>query len=56
MPTVLEALQVKDSKRDIVKDHELVQQARTGDAIILKGALYPDARPILHRSPPIEEQ
>lgn len=50
-----EALQTKGSERDIVKNHQLVQQAQTGDAIILKGALYPDASPILHRSPVIEE-
>ena len=28
---------------------------REGDIIILKGALYPEANAILHRSPTIEE-
>ncbi len=43
------------NNEQIVKDESLVQQARTGDVIILKGALYPDANPIVHRSPTIEE-
>lgn len=40
---------------DIVAEESEVQQVRTGDVVILKGALYPDANPILHRSPTIEE-
>ncbi|MEL7118209.1 MAG: DUF1826 domain-containing protein [Bacteroidota bacterium] len=32
-----------------------VQKVNTGDVVILKGALYPGANPILHRSPSIEE-
>ena len=50
-----EALQSKSSAKDVVKNPELVQQVQTGEVIILKGALYPEARPILHRSPIIEE-
>ncbi len=50
------ALQNRGIKRDIVKDHQLIQQAQTGDVVLLKGALYPDANPILHRSPVIEDQ
>lgn len=48
-----------------IEDHECIertpeirdniQQTATGDVIILKGALYPDANPILHRSPAITE-
>ena len=41
---------------DIVVDGSLIQQASEGDVVILKGALYPDADPVLHRSPPIEEK
>lgn len=52
----LKALQTTGSKRYIVKDHQLIQQAQTGDVVLLKGALYPDANPILHRSPVIEDQ
>lgn len=40
---------------DIVADENLIQQAQTGDVVILKGALYPDANPVLHRSPSIEQ-
>lgn len=36
-------------------DENKVHQAGTGDVIILKGALYPEGNPALHRSPPIEE-
>lgn len=32
-----------------------IQRVRTGEVAILKGALYMDANPILHRSPTIEE-
>lgn len=32
-----------------------IQQAGTGDIVILKGALYPDGHAIMHRSPTIEE-
>lgn len=49
-----EPLQNKND--DIVADASLIQQASEGDVVILKGALYPDANPILHRSPTIEEK
>ena len=38
----------------VVKD-EHIQQVPTGDVVILKGALYDEAKPIVHRSPIIEE-
>jgi len=44
-----------DNNSEIVTDESMIQQADTGDIVILKGALYPDANPILHRSPTIEE-
>ncbi|MEL6971970.1 MAG: DUF1826 domain-containing protein [Bacteroidota bacterium] len=45
-----------NGNEDIVLDENLIQQANTGDVVILKGALYPDANPIVHRSPSIENQ
>ncbi|MEM7574629.1 MAG: DUF1826 domain-containing protein [Bacteroidota bacterium] len=48
------ALQSKTGDQEIVLDHQQVQQAATGDIVLLKGALYPEADPILHRSPPIK--
>lgn len=48
------ALMTRGSNEEIVKDEQLIQQVQTGDVTILKGALYPDANPILHRSPSIE--
>ena len=39
----------------IVSKPNLIQQAGTGDVIILKGALYPKASAAIHRSPSIEE-
>ncbi|MEM9885442.1 MAG: DUF1826 domain-containing protein [Bacteroidota bacterium] len=44
----------KGSNEEIVLDEKLIQQANTGDVVILKGALYEGANPILHRSPSIE--
>ena len=41
--------------QNIVSDENLVQQVATGDVVILKGALYPGATPVLHRSPNIEK-
>ena len=41
--------------RDLKIDESKIQQIATGDVVVLKGALYPQAKPILHRSPAIEE-
>ncbi len=49
------ALRTGGNNQEIVKDEELIQQVPTGDVVLLKGALYPEANPILHRSPSIEE-
>ncbi len=43
-------------RKELVIDEQKIQQVATGDVVLLKGALYPDANPILHRSPSIEEQ
>jgi hypothetical protein len=45
----------RSASHELVIDAELIQQIPAGDVVILKGALYPDADPILHRSPTIEE-
>ncbi|MEM8526326.1 MAG: DUF1826 domain-containing protein [Bacteroidota bacterium] len=45
----------KGSNQEIVSDESLIQQVNTGDVVILKGALYQGANPILHRSPSIEK-
>ncbi len=42
-----------DAELDIEERH--IQQVSTGEVVILKGALYEEANPILHRSPTIEE-
>ncbi|MEL6864069.1 MAG: DUF1826 domain-containing protein [Bacteroidota bacterium] len=51
-----EALRKRGSNQQIVKDEQQIQQVNTGDVTLLKGALYPKANPILHRSPSIEAQ
>lgn len=51
-----EAYLTGKGNRDIVRDESLIQQVGTGDVVILKGALYPEATPILHRSPGIEKR
>ncbi len=48
------ATRARGNKQEMVIDEQHIQQASAGDVIILKGALYPDANPILHQSPPIE--
>lgn len=50
------ALKARGEEQDIIKDEQKIQQVQTGDIVLLKGALYPEANPILHRSPAIEEQ
>ncbi|MEM1000260.1 MAG: DUF1826 domain-containing protein [Bacteroidota bacterium] len=32
-----------------------IRQAQAGDVLILKGALFPNGQPVMHRSPPIED-
>ncbi|MEM6344384.1 MAG: DUF1826 domain-containing protein [Bacteroidota bacterium] len=44
----------KAYQEDNIEPH-LIQQVRTGDMLILKGALFPDANSVLHRSPTIEK-
>ena len=41
--------------QNIVPDESLIQQVATGDVVVLKGTLYPDSTPVLHRSPNIEK-
>ena len=43
-------------KDDFIIDESLIQQVATGDAVILKGALYRNSDPVLHKSPPVEAQ
>lgn len=50
-----EASHVRGKKQELVIDEQQIQQASTGDIVILKGALFPEANPILHQSPTIEK-
>lgn len=49
------AVKSRGSNEEMVTDQQLIQQLSPGDVCILKGALYPDANPVLHKSPPIEK-
>lgn len=49
-----EASQARGRRKELVINEQLIQQTTAGDVVILKGALYPDANPILHQSPAIE--
>ncbi|MEM9821483.1 MAG: DUF1826 domain-containing protein [Bacteroidota bacterium] len=49
------ALLRRGENQEIVSNEQEIQQVPTGDVVILKGGLYTDANPILHRSPTIEE-
>ena len=42
-----------DANRAIVPDGAAVQHAAIGDVLVMKGALHPDGRGVVHRSPPI---
>lgn len=44
------------SNKQIIQNPELIQQANTGDVLILKGALYPNANAVIHRSPAIQKK
>ncbi|MEM6377803.1 MAG: DUF1826 domain-containing protein [Bacteroidota bacterium] len=46
-----QALKARKSNEEIVRDQKHIQHVNTGDVVLLKGALYEDANPILHRSP-----
>ena len=54
-------LWVSEDEKNGIVDEELpinenqVNQAVTGDVLVLKGALHPEGNPIVHRSPLIEE-
>ena len=50
------ALDARKSNEEIVQDQEHIQKVGTGEVVLLKGALYPEANPILHRSPAIADQ
>lgn len=49
------AYRIGGDDKDVVLDQNLIQQVDTGDVVILKGALYPESKAIIHRSPTIEE-
>ncbi|MAX82330.1 MAG: hypothetical protein CL843_19400 [Crocinitomicaceae bacterium] len=52
-----EALKAYRGNSHIVTNTSLIQQANTGDVLLLKGSLYhhDEARAVVHRSPTIEE-
>ncbi|MEL6924498.1 MAG: DUF1826 domain-containing protein, partial [Bacteroidota bacterium] len=47
-------LRQKDN-RDDAFDESRIQEAGEGDVLLLKGALYPEAKAVVHRSPVIEK-
>lgn len=53
----LKALHTSKKHEEIAIDQQKIQQAKTGAAIILKGAIYPreNVQAVVHRSPTIEE-
>lgn len=46
--------QNNQSSQDELPCQSMINQVDTGNVVILKGALYPDGNPVLHRSPTIE--
>lgn len=52
-----QAMSRNEDNEQVILDESKVQQAKTGAAIILKGAIYPYGKPeaVVHRSPTIEE-
>lgn len=45
-----------ENNEQIIKNPKLIQQAKRGDVLILKGALYPNANAVIHRSPSIQKK
>jgi hypothetical protein len=45
-----------EHNQQIIKNPKLIQQANTGDVLILKGAIYPNAKAVIHRSPSIKKK
>jgi hypothetical protein len=43
-----------DANKEIVKDASAIRYAVPGEVIVMKGALHPNSRGAVHRSPPIE--
>jgi len=43
-----------DANKEIVKDASAIRHAVPGEVIVMKGALHPNHRGAVHRSPPIE--
>ncbi len=52
----IKELQAGSEESEILLDGHQIQQIQTGEVVLLKGALYSGAQPILHRSPSIEDQ
>ncbi|MEM6317465.1 MAG: DUF1826 domain-containing protein [Bacteroidota bacterium] len=51
-----QALKRRASDQEVIKEKAQIQQVGTGNIVLLKGALYGNANPILHRSPSIEQR
>lgn len=43
-----------DANKEIIRDVSAIRHAAPGDVIVMKGALHPNQRGAVHRSPPIE--
>lgn len=43
-----------DANKEIVRDSSAIRHAAPGEVIVMKGALHPGQRGLVHRSPPIE--
>lgn len=43
-----------DANKEIVRESSAIRHAVPGEVIVMKGALHPDHRGAVHRSPPIE--
>lgn len=43
-----------DANQEIVRESSAIRRARPGEVVVMKGALHPNRRGAVHRSPPIE--
>ncbi|MGH1338962.1 MAG: DUF1826 domain-containing protein [Aureispira sp.] len=50
------AYQLGEDNDRWITNPKLIQQANTGDILLLKGLLHPNGKAVFHRSPSIEEQ
>ena len=51
-----EFIKSQNAEKEFQFENYQIQQVRTGDVILMKGALYGESNPLMHRSPKLNEE